>query len=393
MRRSSLFRLSATVLALPLFATAAVSAMSGGGSRAVDMLVEFKQPARQSTASFRNHLVSIDQDGVVRGRVVAAADRGLTGLENMKVFFVRNGEIASQVYTRGDGSFEAIGLKEGVYSFVATGGKGFAAFGLRLTAEPNQLTNNLIEVGTASPRFEKVLEILGEKLPAQVVAGIVPVNETVPAPGANRVQLDGGNLVGSLTSFGASVAGATVSLVRNGEKVGETVADESGNFSVSDLEPGIYEFVATGGSGVAVLSFEAVEQDSVVSDGVASFDTAVPAQSMDVAMTAPGDQMIVNDQFGYACDSCNSVATYSEPYAYTGTSVGCGVAAGGCCGSAGNWGGYSSCCGGGGMGGAFGGGMGGLAGIAKFAILGWILTELFNEIDFSRPSPSSPSGT
>ena len=98
-------------------------------------------------------------------------------------------------------------------------------------------------------------------------------------------------------------------------------------------------------------------------------------------MTLPQDEMIVGEQMTFTQgDSAPSVLE-GQPI---GTDVGYGVAAGGCCGGGDNWGGFGGGCGCGGFGG------GGLAGLGKWAILGWILTKLFDEIDFSRPPPPSP---
>jgi hypothetical protein len=393
-----MFRLVAAVLALPLVATAAVSALSSGGAWPLaDKLFDLQRSTHQMNASYRHHLVSVDELGVVRGRLVNAA-AGVRGLENMKVFFVRDGELASQVYTREDGTFEAVGLREGDYSFVATGANGFAAFGVRLTQLPNELTNNLMEVGAASPQFEKVIALLKDKLPVEVTAEIESATAATLAAGANRVRIESGRLSGRLAGLNGSAAGAEVHLIGTGDTEFRATADGEGNFTVEGVEPGVYEFVATGKTGVAVLRFEAVQEEGsvvaetsqVISDSAAGFDAAMPAGSLDVAMTAPSDQMMVSDQFNYACDSCGT-GSYAEPYANAATEIGCGTAAGGCCGSSGNWSGYSSC--GGGCGGGGGAGLGGLGGIAKFAILGWILTELFNEIDFSNPNPASPNNT
>jgi hypothetical protein len=70
-----------------------------------------------------------------------------------------------------------------------------------------------------------------------------------------------------------------------------------------------------------------------------------------------------------------------------GNDIACGAAAGGCCGATGDWGGG---CGGGGGG---YGGLGGLAGLGRLAILGWILTELFDNVDWDddEPAPVSPA--
>ncbi len=430
----AVLRIALAVLALPLAATAAVSALSDRGESISENVLAVRAAHAMKSASFRNHSVFVDDSGVVRGRVVSTAGDTVTGLDEMKIFFVRDGEIATNVYSRPDGSFEATGLEEGNYSFVATGANGFGAFGLRVVKGENSQTNNLIEVGTVSPKFERLTEIIGDRLPAEVVSEIEAdalVAVSSPAPGANRVQVVDGKVSGTLASLTGNVDGAEVHLIRDQEKIAEVATDSEGKFELDGIEPGVYEFVAFSPSGMAAISFEAVAQDettvvepmlsatelaaatgegsevlsqeiisqdagsSVVAPGV-GFDNGYAASSLDVCTTCGTDGLIVGEQFDYACDSCGLNAPYTDPYAYPGTQISTGAAAGGCCGSAGNWGGFAGGCGGGcGGGGAGFGGLGGLAGLGRLAILGWVLTELFDEIDFSNNNnnlpPVSPS--
>lgn len=396
----SLVRVALAILALPLAATAAVSALANSASTESVTVAELRAKAEsRRLASFRNHMVSIDSTGAVRGRVVTSANESVAGLGDMKVFFIRNGEIVSQVYSRGDGSFEAFGLSEGDYSFVATGAKGFAAFGVRATTESNDDTNNLIEVGTISPKFERVMQILEGRLPTEVVSEIAASGGSRPAPGANRVEIVNGKLNGTLTTLAGGLQDAMVYLVKGNEKVAEVAAEASGSFSVDGLLPGMYEFVATTSTGMAAISFEAVSQEAGGAEAAAesvvenrnTFDAAAPSEALDVAVTMPQDEVIVDEQFIQASNDAGvaSNAAYAQPYPMTGTDIGYGAAAGGSCGGAGDWGGYSGCgCGGGGA------GMGPWASVARFAILGWILTELFDNIDFSDTNNNaSPNNT
>lgn len=394
----SVFRLALAVIVLPLFATAAVSSHSyftenqpslvGEGPMAG--IVASKKAPSLLAGTFRNHTVAIGADGVVRGRVgKAISDQDASGVSNLKVFFIRDGKIAYQGYSAEDGSFQAAGLEPGAYSFVATGSKGFAAFGVRLADSHTSETNNIIEVAPISPEFDRVVSILGHDLglPAEVLAEMSFVdNGSVPAPGSNLVSVRNGVLVGNVNSLAeASAPGETkVHLLKDKELVGSMVVENNGSFRFDGIEPGVYEFVSKGPEGISALSFEAIDQDSVVVDGgemiVAQGNHISPA--LDVTSTVPGDQHIVGEQLGYANEFGGSVVDGS----FVGSEVGCGVAAGGCCGGAGDWGGFGGC-GGGCGGGGFGGG-GALASLARFAILGWILTELFDNIDFSaQPAP------
>ncbi len=395
----SVFRLAVAVLALPLIATAAVSSHSYlvenqptlvGKGPLTELLSSVKSPSLLS-GTFRNHTVAIDADGVVRGRIGKALGGERSGIGNLKVFFLRDGKIAYQGYSAEDGTFQAAGLEPGAYSFVATGAQGFAAFGVRLSDNHNPETNNLIEVSPATPDFDRVSSILGEDLglPAAIRQELSVVdNGSSPAPGSNLVAIRDGVLVGTLSTLVDSNSNepAQVHLLRDKEVIGSQAVADDGSFRFEGIEPGVYEFVSKGPEGIAVLSFEAVEQDSVVVPGsevVPSGNHVSPA--LDVTSTTVNDQGVVSEQLSYATDvgvlpadqCCGSFA---------GTEVGCGVAAGGCCGGMGDWGGFGGCCGGGGFGGGLGGG---LASIARFAILGWILTELFDEIDFSA-KPADP---
>ncbi len=402
----SVFRLAITVLALPLMATAAVSAhqyfannepISFGNVSINDA------PTSVLAGTFRNHAIAIDAEGVVKGRIGSASmDSVLSGLSNVKVFFIRDGKVAFQGYSSDDGSFEAVGLEPGAYSFVATSAKGFAAFGVRLTDNLTTATNNIIEVATISPDFEHIVSILGRNLPTAVLND-VKANESnaLPAAGSNRVAINNGKLNGNLFSLlnieGNEFEKASVHLIREKKVVGKSSVGDNGEFYFDNVEPGIYEFVAKGAEGIAALSFEAVQQEAVpaVDKAVETIEPApITAQtnyaspSLDVAPTVLGDSAIVNEQFGNACDACTMTSAPIQPN-FVGSEVGCGVAAGGCCGSAGNWGGCSGGSGGCG-GGGFGGLGGGLASLGRFAVLGWILTELFKNIDFNNNNNDGP---
>ncbi|MEZ6093567.1 MAG: hypothetical protein R3C03_04920 [Pirellulaceae bacterium] len=398
---TSILRLAFAIFALPLAATAAVSAHQYmSESRALAPVNVAPATAKSMLAgTFRNHTISIDTDGVVRGRIGAVDANGLAGLGDMKVFFLKDGKIAHQSYTSADGSFEAAGLNDGNYSFVATGAKGFAAFGVSLEQGYQSTTNNLMEVATISPSFKQLSELIADELPQEVVDAVVAADASAePVTGSNRVQIINGELKGRLVSLVGNVgADAVVRLAKDSQSVAELRVDESGMFSVPNLEPGIYEFVAKGSEGIAALSFEAVQEAGVgsVVESTEIIETEVAdyvSPELDVCTTCGADNVIVGEQFDYACDSCGYGVSNTVDYGYAGTEIGCGIAAGGCCGSAGNWGG----CGGSLGGGGFGGGLGGLASLGRFAVLGWILTELFDNIDFTNNDtvpPASPFTT
>jgi hypothetical protein len=400
-------RFAFAILALPLAATAAVSAQQYFSENSpVSYSDDVVKAIPASTANaptpaplkktlagtFRNHTVSIDADGIVRGRVAIASDaEGVTGLGDMKVFFLKDGKIAHQTYTIEDGSFEAQNLESGNYSFVATGKNGFAAFGVSLSENGESTTNNLIEVATVSPNFAQLATIIDGRFPKTIVDQIVN-NSSLPfdgpVTGSNRVQIIDGKIKGHLVSLnGTDNNNAEVRLSKGSELVAKTNVDENGSFSFANVQPGVYEFVSAGSEGIAALSFEAVQDGavSVIEGGTGAVEAAPAgyvAQDLDVAPTMASDSTIVGEQFDFASTS------YEYPSYYAGSEIGCGIATGGCCGGSGNWSGFSGGCGGG------CGGFGGLGGgrLLTSGLLIWALIEAFNNNN-NTPNPPSPSST
>ena len=397
-------RFAVYVFALPLIATAAVSAhqyyLENLPIEVPSVVADAPSPAMVSglTGSFRNHSLVVNEQGQAKGRITRAnSDRSTTVLSEMKVSFVRNGEIAHLVTTDSLGAFEVNGLAEGVYSFIASGKYGFAAFGVNVVKGEAEAAVTTMEIAVVNPDFKQVREIFSEKFssPSGTLAVDVGIGQKIA--GANRVAIESGKLRGRVFNFVSGITPGQTSayLVRGEERVAETLVDSQGNFTFDDVEPGVYEFVTAGPDGYAALSFEAVDvleevqiiksviekQDVLAQDGALLGPDHAPAPALEVPMTDPHDQAIVAEQLDHAHHSGQGEYTG----AVVGSDIACGTAAGGCCGGSGDWGGYSSGCGGGG---GFGGGE--WAGIAKFAILAWLLSELdFNDNDPVIP-PASP---
>ena len=199
--------------------------------------------------------------------------------------------------------------------------------------------------------------------------------------------------------------------------VKKAITGENGVFTFEGVDPGIYEFVGTANKGFAAFGFEAGITQPVLSANeefnespdkyvFVSTDSnpdskneqeeifvvspvsprVVFQETLDVTLVNPDDYVVAYDSI-----EVNDPATIplpeTIPNTYVGDEIGYGIAQGGYGGSVGNFGGYS------GGGGGFGG-LGGLAGLGRAAILGWVLTELFDNVDFSRnttPTPPTPS--
>lgn len=439
-------RLGLMLLALPLVATAAATAhqlMVDGTP--IEVNLQIPTASNSAIGLARVHTVALNQSGAIEGRIGSIEDGTTTGISDLKVFFVQNGEVVSQSTTQQDGSFLARNVPEGAYSFVATGESGFAAYGVHVVSGGNGNSNNLMEAAAVSPQFDSVKQILDEKLPKAVTDQIVATEaSTKRIVGSNRVRLRDGQLQGSVVALlGATeaVEGTYVHILQKDKQIAEVQADESGSFMVSDLEPGVYDFVAAGPTGFAAVSFEAVqdEGDSVISDDVADivdteeipvsvepaavepgFVTADPityqdamyadipydagySDSLNVCMTCQQDAGFVNEQVAYAADPAfqqqpATSAIYDAPIEYASEAVGCGGAAGGSCGQAANFGNFSACnscspcnnpCGGRKFGGRFAGLLGGAGGggallqggIGRLALLGGLAVGVVSIAD------------
>ncbi len=414
------------LLALPLAVTAATSAHA----LFVDsnpITIDVQSEVESGIGLARVHTVALNRNGAVEGRIASIdATSNTQGLSSLKIFFVQDGKVINESVTEADGTFVAQ-VPEGVYSFVASGENGFAAYGVKVVADAEGKFDNVMEAAAVSPRFDAVKKILNDKLPAEVAQQIIDSSSvsSEKVVGSNRVQLAEGQLKGHVVSMLGgkdSTDGTYVHIIQNDKAVAEVQADQSGSFMVQDLEPGIYDFVAAGPSGFAAVSFEAVEAPQEFMDPIAYQDMgSVPfdggySDSLDVCLTCSQDSGFVGEQLDYAGTEYYSDPGYVDygatadyaPIEYAGESIGCGCASGGSCGSSGNFGGFSSCnsCAGGNGGGLFrggrlgaggggllGGGGGGLlgggGGIGRLALLGGLAVGIVSIAD-SGPAESSP---
>ncbi len=442
--------MGAMLIALPFVATAAASAHKFMAENAAIEAPASTEAISSVIGVQRIHNVTLNRNGAIEGRI-ASLTQGVEGISNLKVFLVRDGEIAQETLTDENGTFELANVAEGAYSFVATGENGFAAYGVNVVANDGSQSVNVMEAAAVSPRFEAVQKILQGNLPTQVTSEILANSSTnaEKVVGSNRVQIKNGKLVGHVVPLLGEVdqvKGTYVHIIQDDKAVAEVQADENGYFQVSDLEPGVYDFVAAGPTGFAAVSFEAIAQDavaeigdSVVVDseevpvsiaaepmaepsfaepapiyqdmistdipfdgGMGYSDMGAPAQSLDVCMTCQGDAGFVGDQIDYAGTDVyadQGIVYDSAPIEYASESVGMGGACGGSCGGVSDFSGYSSCnmpstsCGCSCNRGLFGGGLlNGGGGLRRLALLGGIAGAIVAIADDDDGPEASPSG-
>ena len=435
-------QLGLMLIALPFIATAAASAHQWISSSAP---IEAPQQVSERVSADRIHQITLNSTGGIEGRITTLTTEDSEGLADLKVYFVRNGDVVKQALTDASGTFRIDNMSEGAYSFVATGKSGFAAYGVNVVANDGVSTVNAMEAAAVSPRFSAVKDILRNNLPEQVAAEILAGDSNITAElvGANRIQLQDGNLVGSIVPlFGeiSNVEGTQVHIISGDKQIAQVQADANGAFSVADLEPGVYDFVAAGPTGIAAVSFQAIDSEGEIAASVMDSDeipvaiepaaaaAALPfqgsgsvisgpapisadipfdtASSLNVCTTCQADAGFVGESYGsdVVYDQGYEVG---EPIQYASESVSCGGACGSSCGSAGDFSNFSSCnsCSGGaagggaaGGGGLFGGrlGGGGLFGggssaLRRLALLGGIGAAIAISVsDDDEASPITP---
>lgn len=314
-------RVGLLLFTLPLVATAAVSANQWMNDNSPIELnnVDSEVITDNGIGVDRVHTVALNATGAVEGRIAEINTDGSQGISGLTVYFLSSGKIAGQTKTAADGSFVVQGLQEGPYSFVATGQNGYAAYGVHVVGETAG-TKNVMEAAAVSPNLNAVREILSNNLPEQVVSEIVANASNATPKGANRVKLVDGVLSGNvftLTGGKETVGVTTVNILQNNEKIATVETDSNGSFKVSDLEPGIYGFVATGPNGFAAVSFEAVESSEIP---VSIAPTQEPSDSFDISLASGSDV-----SYGYD----DEVVVYEfAPIEYVGESVGVSGAGG-----------------------------------------------------------------
>jgi hypothetical protein len=406
-------RAGVMLIALTFVATAAVSAQqwtSGANQRSTPfnsvMTTNFgDMPA--ATVAQDSYTITLNQTGDLEGRIASDAfNRSTNSSTGLNVYFLRNGKIAHQTQTDLNGNFQLPQVDQGTYSFIVTGPTGFAAYGIQVQGNTDGQNNvNVMDAAIVSPRISGIQQVLIENLPSQIADEIMQASmqtaQPTPTTGLKKVRLVNGQLHGQVTSVanqGSQVPGTIVNLIQNGTRVADVQVDQQGNFSIPDLEPGVYDFIAVGFKGIAAIQFEAVGQNSPITQISYRRTPKLIATMLVVSLTDPTNNSATEQAVDYTVEP-ESYPVYDAPVEYAGDSTGYGSAAGGTAGCNGGCPTSSAPVRGGGFGGRFGGGRGGrilgLAGIGLGAAA--LATNGNNDDDFGGgypppPPPQSPYG-
>lgn len=354
-----------------------------------------------------NFTINLNQTGGLEARIASDTfNQSTNNSSGLNVYFLRNGEIFHQATTDLNGNFQLSQVAQGPYSFVVTSPNGFAAYGIQVQQNTNgQDSINVMDAAIVSPQISGIKQVLIENLPPQIANEIMRAStqspQPTPATGLKKIRLVDGQLHGQVTSVanqGAQVPGTIVNLVQNGKRIADVQVDAQGDFNIPDLEPGVYDFIAVGFKGIAAIQFEAVGQDSPITQISYRRTPKLVATMLVVSLTEPTVTSVDDQPVDYTVEP-ESYPVYDSPVEYAGDSTGYGAAAGGTAGSNGAYPTYSAPARGGGFGGRFGGGRGGrLLGFAGIGLgAAALATNNNNDNNYGGgypppPPPQSPHG-
>ena len=238
--------------------------------------------APDAIISDRSEDIVLDETGSFEGRLAAYSSGHQTvAASNMTVQIIQNGVSDAITTTDSNGAFKFKGLQPGVAAVLASGENGFMLFGVRLVAADEQnpasqhigLESTIIR-GADLPVVKSILE-------SRLTNGDVrfvdePFNleqdfqfgKGEPATSIIRqaVQLEADgtlrgvvNVLDDRTGRVREILDLTVFFVRDGQIAASTEADNSGEFVVEGLSPGIYSAVGVGKDGTFAFSVEVTQ--------------------------------------------------------------------------------------------------------------------------------------
>ena len=350
-------RLALYVVALPLAITAVVSAEAffsySDGLIDDSELLASNPTAIDAAYGQINHVLHVDADGGVSGQIMNRNGDGFEGSADMDVTLNSRGQIVAAATTGNDGVFHFENVKPGAYSFIATSENHVSTFGVYVLDDETPETATIqLSVAASGANSAGVKEILNSDVQTVAYQYTPAVSELVNTEQISRVSLSSSNTIDGriqplrwedqAQTF--DLTGNQVYLLDESGVVANTPVEADGSYSLSDVAPGIYDFVSFGPHGAAAFAVEITDPAADAEKNV-SFTSKgqEDSEELSVVLSEPvsGEDEITIEVLG---DSPQN----------------------------GYGGGYG---GGGGGAGGFGGDWGGIIGLALGA---WVLTEAFN---------------
>ncbi len=371
-------RLGFYVCALPLVATAIVSAHSWVSPSSLDepeqletiaaSTSEIGQAVEDVTPAV-SHVLNLDANLGVSGRLLIQGEAGLHGASGLNVSLNRLGKVSSEAVTGPDGTFRFENAAAGAYTLIASSENCLATFGVYVVAgEGLVVPANEIQfsVVAACNNPVEVRSALNTDVKASLY-NYFPKASELPVTHASTVvslKQDGtfnGRVVPLFWNSSESpfdLTGNEVHLYSREGKAASASVDAQGFFNFGNVAPGSYDFVSNGPHGAAALAIQVQPASAANAQNASANNQYTDGCCFETVLCEPvvvQESIIVEEVVAPVDQGC--------------VDQGCGQFAGGCCGG----------CGGGG-----GGGMGGIGGFGELigAALGaWLISEAINNDD------------
>ncbi len=352
------FRLFAYICALPLIATAAASAHQWYVSTspvfeatqdiAVDDILKetVVADADANVVDYQYYVFKSGDNGQIAGNVTVFDSEAKSSVPavNQRVYFTKNGIVVGETQTDDQGQFSMEGMEPGNYSLTVSGSQAFSTFGVQVVEGVDGVFQTA-DITAVPPRILKLAEELGkwESIVKLATTPGVPtkiIRHNADKTITSRVKLQpDGTLNGRVFSLEDGpeepVGVSAVSIFQGDRFVTKVNTDEMGRFSIPGMEPGVYDFVAIGLKGIAVVSFEAVANDDLVGWYTSLSNAAMAiAQDLQVPLSNPGATVVqqfflVGGNEGPIQPIDNGVITDAGPIAFAGDGATFGAASGG----------------------------------------------------------------
>jgi hypothetical protein len=230
----------------------------------------------------------------IAGRIsrLTPPDGERLGLDNLKIYIVRNSRVIKESVSDADGRFDLSDVPAGEYALCAVSDQGFLAFGIRVESggvaqridqagfrwtslSGSQESEQGLDVDAAvvPPAFTALNRITSRYLPSlsQEVQPETSDEELIEEIDERSVvndisvQLDAdGTLVGRMAPLtkrrdkASRLREMNAFLIQDDEIYARVSVAENGSFQFRNVEPGIYSFAAAGEEGFAAIGFKAV---------------------------------------------------------------------------------------------------------------------------------------
>jgi len=167
---------AALLLGVPVLSLAAEPRLAmTSSSRALHR--QNDQPGGGQELSGSANVARLASDGSITGRLslVDPMSGDLMPVQNVVVNFVQSGSIVGQTRPEADGRFVVDGLSAGLYSVIANGPGGFAAF--RIQVEPSEAGTRALPRGTVTIQFVMLARAAPPPAGVQIDATVIPAGD------------------------------------------------------------------------------------------------------------------------------------------------------------------------------------------------------------------------